>query len=89
MGLEWLLLLATIQLLLGKETRGHYEMVSKSKSKVVIFGAHVIILFITKIKILVLINWSYMSLRLSLGGLSYFEHANRFVSRHMVFICLP
>ena len=83
MGLEWLLLLATIQLLLGKETRGHYEMVSKSKSKVVIFG------FITKIKILVLINWSYMSLRLSLGGLSYFEHANRFVSRHMVFICLP
>ena len=58
-------------LLVGYEARDQYTKVSKSKSKatatfVIIFGVHMSISFILKVKILVLAKWSYMKVLLNL-----------------------
>ena len=56
---------------------------------IVIFGAYMNVFFIVRVKILVLVKWSYRSLRLrcllKLERLSYFEHIVQSLSN----ICLP
>ena len=70
----------TSPLLLGYETHDQYEMISNSKS-LILLGPRMNILFFSKVEILVLIAWSYrfptqLCWLLSLEWiLSYFEHA--------------
>ena len=69
MGLKWLFFFPTRCLLLGYETHGSLEMVSKIQMKVVgifhmIFGAHMDVLFSMKVKIFVLVKWSNRFLQL-------------------------
>ena len=77
MGLKWLLFLSN-PLLLGYETHNKYEMVSISKWKPLSSGFSELIcigiLFIIKVKILVLIKWSYASPQLCERRTISFEH---------------
>ena len=61
MGFKWLPF-PTSALLLGYEAHDQYEMVIKAIATfLIISGANTKILFIPKVKILVLIKWSYRS----------------------------
>ena len=55
------------------------------------FGAHMITLFIVKVKILVFVKWSYRSppIMLSLQWLTYFAHTNAISFKHMMSFWYP